>query len=483
MAELWTLSAAQLHDLFAAGEVTAEAIVEAHLERIQAVDGSVRAFLYVDADGARETARAQDRWTPKERQEHPLSGVPVALKDNIVTRTMPTTAGSKILGRFISPYDATVVDKLHAAGAIVIGKTNLDEFAMGSSTEHSAFGSTFNPWDLTRVPGGSSGGSAAAVAARMVPVALGSDTGGSIRQPASYTGVVGFKPTYGRVSRYGLIAFASSLDQIGPMTRSVGDARRVFEAIQGYDRQDSTSLQSGAWAPEGTSGPWRIGIPKEYFGEGLDPVVRQLVEAHLEGLAQQGHQLVEISLPHSVYAIAAYYLIAPAEASSNLSRYDGVRYGMRASGHDLLSMYETTRDEGFGDEVKRRVLLGTHALSAGYYDQYYLTAQKVRTRIREDFERAFSIVDYIVTPTTPDRAFRLGEKSDDLIRMYLGDIYTVTANLAGIPGISIPLGLGEGLPVGVQWLAPTLADEALLGAVRAVESICQPMPWPEEVQQ
>ncbi len=480
MPELWTRSAGELHDLFSQGEVSATAIVKAHLERIRALNEDIRAFLFVDADGALQQARLEDQWSIEERKARPLAGVPVALKDNIVTRSMPTTAGSKILGEFRSPYDATVVDKLVKAGAIIIGKTNLDEFAMGSSTEHSAFGVTRNPWDRERVPGGSSGGSAAAVAARMVPVALGSDTGGSIRQPASYSGIVGFKPTYGRVSRYGLIAFASSLDQIGPMTRTVEDAHRVFEVIEGYDPHDSTSIRDASGSRNTESHPRRVGVPKEYFGDGIDPYVREEVERGLHILRDQGHQLVEISLPHTEYAIAAYYLIAPAEASSNLSRYDGVRYGVRTEARDLLGMYEATRDEGFGDEVKRRILLGTHALSAGYYDEYYLTALKVRTLIRQDFERAFDEVDVIVTPTTPDRAFRFGERSDDPIRMYLGDIYTVTANLAGVPGISLPVGIGDGLPVGLQLLAPAMADGALLALAGELQGALEPMLWPEE---
>lgn len=482
MSELWAMDAYALHEQFASGAISAEAIVKAHLDRIQAWDSTIGAFLFVDAEGALRRAREEDAWTLDERRRRPLSGVPVALKDNIVTRHMPTTAGSKILGAFLSPYDATVVDKLMDAGAILIGKTNLDEFAMGSSTEHSAFHPTRNPWDATRVPGGSSGGSAAAVAARMVPVALGSDTGGSIRQPASYCGVVGMKPTYGRVSRYGLIAFASSLDQIGPMTRSLRDSRLVYGVIHGSDPHDSTSLTNVAEPIPSQEQRWRIGLPREFFGDGMDDGVRRVIDQALESLQGLGHELVEISLPHTDYAIAAYYLIAPAEASSNLSRYDGVRYGMRASGGDLLNMYETTRDEGFGDEVKRRVLLGTHALSAGYYDAYYLTAQKVRTRIREDFDQAFQTVDYIVTPTTPDTAFVLGARSDDPIKMYLGDIFTVTANLAGIPGLSMPAGLVAGLPVGLQWLAPPLFDAALLDAAETLERVLQPMPWPEEVK-
>lgn len=474
---LWTEEAHTLHALFCEGTVSAEAIVTSHLERIRSADASVGAFLYVDEAGALAEARRQDQWSLAERRERPLSGVPVALKDNIVTQGMPTTAGSKILGTFVSPYDATVVVKLKQAGAVIIGKTNLDEFAMGSSTEHSALAETRNPWDLSRVPGGSSGGSAAAVAAQMVPLALGSDTGGSIRQPSSYCGIVGMKPTYGRVSRYGLIAFASSLDQIGPMARSIRDARLLYQVIQGADAHDSTALSS-AGEHTVSEGPWRIGVPREYFGDGMDSGVRRVTEAALERLRGMGHELVEISLPHTSYAIATYYLIAPAEASSNLSRYDGVRYGMRAEGRDLLTMYEKTRDEGFGAEVKRRILLGTHALSAGYYDAYYLTAQKVRTLIRQDFDTAFQEVDFIVTPTTPDMAFRRGERDDDPIKMYLGDVYTVTANLAGIPGLSMPAGVAGGLPVGLQWLAPRLADTALLDAAETLEPQLEPMVWP-----
>jgi aspartyl-tRNA(Asn)/glutamyl-tRNA(Gln) amidotransferase subunit A len=482
VADLVHLSAAELHQKFVNGDVTAADIVSAHLTRIQRVDAAIGAFLHVDEAGAMRQAEVQDSWGTEERRRRPLSGVPVALKDNVVTRDMPTTAGSRILEGFSSPYDATVVVKLRAAGGIALGKTNLDEFAMGSSTEHSAFQTTRNPWSLDRVPGGSSGGSAAAVAAGMVPLALGSDTGGSIRQPASYCGIVGLKPTYGRVSRYGLIAFASSLDQIGPMARTVADTRLLYEAIRGCDPNDSTSLTEGVEAPPQPLRPLRLGIPHEYFGEGIEPAVRSAVEEALERLRSQGHTLVPISLPHTRYAVATYYLIAPAEASSNLARYDGVRYGLRAGGRDLVAMYENTRDEGFGAEVKRRILLGTHALSHGYYEAYYLTAQKVRTLIRQDFDQAFQSVDFIITPTTPDQAFVLGERSDDPLTMYLGDVFTATANLAGIPGLSLPIGLANGLPVGLQWLAPSLADDALLDAAEHFEGSLAPMPWPEEVQ-
>jgi aspartyl-tRNA(Asn)/glutamyl-tRNA(Gln) amidotransferase subunit A len=482
MSNLWSWSAHRLHDAFVQGAISAESIIVSHLERIEAIDATVKAFLFVDAEGALREARRQDSWSREERRVRPLSGVPLAVKDNVVTRAMPTSAGSKILEGFLSPYDATVIDKVCAAGAIVIGKTNLDEFAMGSSTEHSAFHSTANPWDVERVPGGSSGGSAAAVAARMAPLALGSDTGGSIRQPAAYCGVVGMKPTYGRVSRYGLIAFASSLDQIGPFARTIEDSRLLYEVISGHDPKDATSLGRVPEEPKmATDGRWRIGLPREYFGDGIEPGVRALVEAALDKLRDLGHELVEISLPHTPYAIATYYLIAPAEASSNLSRYDGVRYGLRVTGRDLISQYETTRDLGFGAEVKRRILLGTHALSAGYYDAYYLTAQKVRTLIRQDFDEAFRTVDFIVTPTTPDLAFRLGERSDDPLKMYLGDIFTATANLAGIPGLSMPVGLAEGLPVGLQWLAPPLYDGPLFDAARRLEQVLDTMPWPLEV--
>lgn len=475
VSEIWQRSASRLHSEFVDGDLSAQDIVAAHLDRIDAIDSQIGAFLYVDRDGCMKAARMQDDWSTAERISHPLSGVPVALKDNLMTRAMPTTAGSKILANFIAPYDATVVERLGRAGAIVMGKTNLDEFAMGSSTEHSAWQKTRNPWDLARVPGGSSGGSAAAVASQMVPIALGSDTGGSIRQPAAYCGIVGMKPSYGRVSRYGLIAFASSLDQIGPLARTITDTELLYRIIQGHDLRDSTSLSDAA-DPVLTAGRhFRIGIPREYYTDGIAPGVRLAVEDALERLKVLGHELVDISLPHTEYAIATYYLIAPAEASSNLARYDGVRYGIRHADTDLVTMYESTRDQGFGDEVKRRILLGTHALSAGYYDAYYLTAQKVRTLIRRDFEEAFAKVDYIVTPTTPDQAFVFGERDEDPIRMYLGDIFTATANLAGIPGLSMPIGVHDSLPVGLQWLGPASHDLSLLGAARMLEG--DPEEW------
>ena len=464
-----------------ARELSASETVSAVFTRIKNVESTIQAFLHLDPDYARMRAQVIDQLPADELKNLPLAGVPIAVKDNMTTVSMPTTAGSKILSGFMSPYNATVVNRLEAAGAIIVGKTNLDEFAMGSSTEHSAYHTTCNPWDIRRVPGGSSGGSAAAVAAQMVPAALGSDTGGSIRQPASYCGVTGFKPTFGRISRYGLIAFASSLDQIGPLTRSVEDARLLYEVIAGHDPLDATSLPGELDVSRGPLPHWRdirIGVPKEYDGEGIDPRVQERYHEVLAFLRDQGAQLVDLSLPHTRYAISAYYIIAPAEASSNLARFDGVRYGFRHPAADLLSMYETTRTEGFGSEVTRRILLGTHALSSGYYDAYYLKAQKVRTLIRQDFERAFDQVDVILTPTTPEVAFKFGEKSQDPLQMYLSDVFTVTANLAGIPGISTPAGLISDVPVGVQWLGPVLQEGRLLQIAQAFEQLWPSVPWP-----
>ncbi|MCY0881449.1 MAG: Asp-tRNA(Asn)/Glu-tRNA(Gln) amidotransferase subunit GatA [Firmicutes bacterium] len=467
-----------------AGKLSAEDVVRAAYRRIDHVEPSVHAFLHLNREQALAEARAIDRLSAEERRHLPLAGVPVAVKDNMVTRDFPTTAASKILGEFLSPYDATVVARLRAAGAIIVGKTNLDEFAMGSSTEHSAFQKTCNPWDITRVPGGSSGGSAASVAAQMVPVALGSDTGGSIRQPSSYCGVMGLKPTYGRVSRYGLIAFASSLDQIGPIARHVEDLSLVLQVIGGYDPADATSINQPAPDVSGIAGNLhgvRIGVPVEYFGEGIDPAIRQKIEAALAFAKDHGASVQEISLPHTQYAIATYYLVATAEASSNLSRFDGVRYGLRETGKDLLEMYEKTRASGFGSEVKRRILLGTYALSAGYYDAYYLKALKVRTLIRQDFEKAFEQVDMIVTPTTPELPFRFGEKSADPLQMYLSDIFTVTLNLAGLPGASVPVGLVGGLPVGMQWIAPALKERELLSALAGFSREWPALDYPQSI--
>ncbi len=450
-------------------------------EHIENVESEIHAFLHLDLENALKRAEGIDRLSPVERARLPLAGVPVAVKDNMVTMSMPTTAASKILQEFHSPYNATVVDRLEKAGAIIVGKTNLDEFAMGSSTEHSAYQLTCNPWDVGRVPGGSSGGSAAAVSAGMVPVALGSDTGGSIRQPASYCGVMGLKPTYGRVSRYGLIAYASSLDQIGPIARNARDAELLYAAIAGHDPRDSTSLDVPVKSAGDKPMAWkdlRVGVPVEYMGSGLQPKIRERLESVIAALKEVGASVVDISLPHTEYAIATYYLVASAEASSNLSRFDGVRYGFRAAGVDLLEMYEKTRAQGFGEEVKRRILLGTHALSAGYYDEYYLKAQKVRTLIRQDFEKAFEHVDVLLTPTTPELAFKFGEKSHDAMQMYLSDVYTVTANLAGIPAISTPAGLIDGLPVGMQWLGPIFGEARLFEVARAFDELWPRLPWP-----
>jgi aspartyl-tRNA(Asn)/glutamyl-tRNA(Gln) amidotransferase subunit A len=451
---------------------TAAALAETHFARVKKEDPEIGAFLTLSEERAIAQADRIDRMAAEGKPLPPLAGVPIAIKDVLVTNGVRTTAGSKILENFIPPYDATAVARLEAAGAVILGKLNCDEFAMGSSTENSAYGPVRNPRDKTRVPGGSSGGSAAAVAAEMAVATLGSDTGGSIRQPASFCGVVGLKPTYGRVSRYGLIAFASSLDHVGPFTHTVKDAALVLQTIAGRDPMDSTSAnipvpdyvaelekplnERGAKADATTSkaapsGPIRVGVAKEYFGSGLDREVQSAVEAAIQKLASLGCEIVPVSLPHTEYAIPAYYIVATAEASANLARFDGVRYGLRATSKSLAEMYRQTRDRGFGMEVKRRIMLGTYALSAGYYDAYYLKAQKVRTLLTRDFEEAFAKVNVIAAPTAPTAAFKLGEKVDDPLAMYLADIYTVTANLAGIPGISVPCGeTREKLPIGLQ---------------------------------
>ena len=452
------------------GAVTATAACEQALARITQLEPAIAAFNTVTAERALDRARQLDA---AGKSTGPLHGVPVAIKDNICTAGVPTTASSKILGGFIPPYNATVVERLEAAGAVIIGKTNLDEFAMGSSTENSALGPSKNPWDVTRTPGGSSGGSAAAVAARMVPIALGSDTGGSIRQPAALCGVVGFKPSYGRISRYGLLAFASSLDQIGPFGETVDDVARVFAVIGGADRHDATSSQEGMpdvlAALDGNATGLRIGVPRAFLAEGIDDAVLRAFDDGLGVLQSRGATLVDVDLPHAGHGIPVYYLIATAEASSNLARYDGVRYGYRTRldrEDGLREMYERTRDEGFGPEVKRRIMLGTYVLSAGYYDAYYLKAQQVRTLLRQDYERAFERVDLVVTPTTPTPAFKLGEKTSDPVQMYLNDIFTVSANLTGLPAISVPCGFaasrepgaGSRLPIGLQ-LTGRMFDE------------------------
>jgi aspartyl-tRNA(Asn)/glutamyl-tRNA(Gln) amidotransferase subunit A len=451
----------------ASGRVSARELVERALSRIDALDPRLHAFLGVRRDRALAEADAADARRARGAARSRLDGVPLALKDNLVVRGEPTTCASRILEGFVSPYDATVAERLRAAGMVVVGRTNLDEFAMGSSTENSAFGPTRNPWDLDRTPGGSSGGSAAALAAGLVPAALGSDTGGSIRQPAALCGVTGLKPTYGRVSRYGLVAFASSLDQIGPFARSAEDCAELLQVIAGHDPRDATSLTEPVpdlrAALTGDVSGLVVGLPREYFvEEGVDAEILASVQAAARELERAGAKTREVSLPRTPFAIAAYYLIATAEASSNLARYDGVRYGLRARGAASLGeMYRRTRSEGFGPEVKRRILLGTYALSAGYYDAYYRKAMQVRTLLRRDFEAALEPCDVLLTPTTPEVAFRLGEKASDPLRMYLSDVYTVSANLAGGPGISIPCGFARGMPVGLQLLGRP-ADEATL---------------------
>jgi aspartyl-tRNA(Asn)/glutamyl-tRNA(Gln) amidotransferase subunit A len=456
-------------------ETTALALVEAHYARIQQEDGQIGAFLTLSKERALEQADRIDRMAAEGKTLPPLGGVPVGIKDVMSTRGVRTTAGSKILENYIPPYDCTAVARMEAAGAMVLGKMNCDEFAMGSSNENSAYQPVRNPSDLSRVPGGSSGGSAAAVAADMAVAALGSDTGGSIRQPASFCGVVGLMPTYGRVSRYGLIAFASSLDRIGPLTKTVKDAAIVLRTIAGRDPMDSTSADVPvddyvAELDKPVRG-MKLGVAKEYFGDGLDEEVRHAVEAAIDKLKGLGCEIVPVSLPHTPYAIPTYYLIATAEASSNLARYDGVRYSHRAGGVKTMSeMYRRSRDQGFGAEVKRRIMLGTYALSAGYYDAYYLKAQRVRTLLTRDFDEAFRKVDAIVTPTSPTAAFRLGERSNDPLAMYLADIYTVTADLAGIPGISVPCGeTREKLPIGLQILGKHFEEATILRLAQAYE--------------
>ena len=456
-------------------QFTAARLVEDFYRKIKAEDPVIHAYLTLCEDRALQRARRIDDLAGRGDPLPPLAGVPVAIKDVMVTKGLRSTAGSKILENFVPPYDCTAVERLETAGAIVLGKTNCDEFAMGSSNENSAYGPVCNPHDHSRVPGGSSGGSAAAVAAGTTVAALGSDTGGSIRQPAAFCGVVGLMPTYGRVSRYGLIAFASSLDHIGPLTKTVKDAAIVLRYIAGRDRQDSTSadvpVPDYEQEIEQPVKGLRLGVPKEYFGEGLDAEVRSVVEAAIQQLAEDGCQIVPVSLPHTPYAIPAYYVIATAEASSNLARYDGVRYGYRSPRAKTLSeMYRKSRDEGFGAEVKRRIMLGTYALSSGYYDAYYLKAQKVRTLLARDFEQAFLQVDAIVTPTAPTAAFKLGEKADDPLAMYLADIYTVVADLVGIPGISVPCGQTKpGLPIGLQILGKHFDEGTILRLAHAVE--------------
>ena len=480
--ELFNKSISELSQLLARGEVSSLELMQSVVARTKAVEDRVRAFNSFDEPDALSQARASDERRAKARAAgtavHALEGIPIGIKDVISVAGQPLTAASRMLANFVSPYDATVTRKLKAAGAICWGRLNLDEFAMGSSTENSAFGVTSTPWDLERVPGGSSGGSAASVAAGEAIASLGSDTGGSIRQPAALCNIVGLKPSYGRVSRYGLIAFASSLDQIGPFARSVEDAATVLGAISGHDPKDSTSLKmevpdyNKGIADLAKSGrKWKLGIPKEYFGEGLDPEVGAAVQAAIDEYRKQGCEIREVSLPHTKYAIAAYYIFATAECSSNLARFDGVRYGHRSKdAKDALDLYFKTRAEGFGPEVKRRIILGTYVLSSGYYDAYYLRAQKVRTLIRRDFLEAYKQVDAIVTPTSPTPAFKKGEKAANPLAMYLNDIYTIGVNLAGLPGISIPCGFtGGGLPVGLQVIGQPFKETELLAVARTYE--------------
>jgi len=481
--DLTRLGASALADALSSGEVSAVEATRAHLDRIEAVDSSVHAFLHVATDAALADAERIDRARAAGEPLGPLAGVPIAIKDVLVTKDMPSTAGSRILEGWMPPYDATPVARVREAGMVPLGKTNMDEFAMGSSTEHSAYGPTYNPWDLERIPGGSGGGSAAAVAAFEAPLALGSDTGGSIRQPAHVTGTVGVKPTYGGVSRYGSIALASSLDQVGPVTRTVLDAALLHDVIGGYDPHDSTSIPD----------PWpsmadavrnadvqglKVGVIRELDGKGFQPGVLARFHEALALLERNGAEIVEVSTPHFEYAIAAYYLILPAEASSNLAKFDSVRFGLRVTppgGGTVEEVMAATREAGFGPEVKRRIILGTYALSAGYYDAYYGSAQKVRTLVQRDFDQAFASVDVLASPTAPTTAFKLGEKLDDPVSMYLNDVATIPANLAGVPGISLPSGLADedGLPVGIQFLAPARQDARLYGVGGALERLLE----------
>ncbi|MFN8621825.1 MAG: Asp-tRNA(Asn)/Glu-tRNA(Gln) amidotransferase subunit GatA [Chloroflexota bacterium] len=482
--------------LLRAGEVSAVELLDATLARIERQDRALNAWVSLDPEGARDAAQAADARLAAARADGPdavaalpaLLGVPLGLKDLVVTKGRPSSAGSSILRGFTGPYDAHIAERLDAAGAVVVGKTNMDEFAMGSSTEHSAYGPTGNPWDLDRVPGGSSGGSAAAVAAGHVPVAIGTDTGGSIRQPAALTGIVGIKPTYGRVSRFGIIAFASSLDQVGAFGQDVRDAATLLGTVAGRDPRDSTSapLPVPDWAGDlpasddeaaGALRGMRLGLPRQYFVEGMEPGVEARVREAVAALAAAGAEIVDVDLPHTDYGLATYYLVAPAEASANLARYDGIRFGHASRGGDVLANYLATRGEGFGPEVKRRIMVGTYALSAGYYDAYYLKAQKVRTLIKGDFDAAFAQVDAIVAPTSPVVAFPIGSRTADPVAMYLADVCTLNVNIAGLPGMSIPCGLSDGLPVGLQLIGRPWDEAGLLRLARAHEAITADADW------
>lgn len=470
---LHTKTATELKTLLDNREISSEELTKSCIERISQVEDKVKAFVTIDEVGALEQARAVDKKRAAQEKLPPLAGIPMALKDNMCTKGIKTTCSSRILENFIPPYNATVTEKLLGAGSVLIGKCNMDEFAMGSSTENSGFFPTRNPFRLEAVPGGSSGGAAACVAAGEAVFSLGSDTGGSIRQPAAFCGVVGIKPTYGHVSRYGLIAYASSLDQIGPLTKDVADCALVLNAICGPDPKDSTSAP--VEAPDFTKflnsdvKGLKIGLPKEYMGEGVDPRISALLKQAADKLEELGAVCEEVSLPNTQYALPTYYIIASAEASSNLARYDGVQYGLRVKADDIINMYKKTRSQGFGEEVKRRIMLGTYALSSGYYDAYYLKALKVRTLVKEDFDKAFEIYDCLLTPTTPTPAFSFGEKVNDPLAMYLSDVCTIPINLAGIPALSLPFGLVDGLPVGIQFIGKAFGEGTLLKAAYALE--------------
>ena len=478
--DICTLTIAQLADLYSKKEISPVEVAKAFLERIDALNPKLNAFITVTSDLAMEQAKAAEEML-RNGTAGPLTGIPLALKDLLCTKDAPTTCASNILKGFIPPYDARVVEALRGAGAVFVGKTNMDEFAMGSSTEHSAFGPCHNPWNTEYIPGGSSGGSAAAAAAKLCAGALGSDTGGSIRQPASHCGVVGLKPTYGRVSRYGLVAYASSLDQIGPIARNVEDCAILLQTLAGHDPSDSTSApvpipDYSAALTEGLKG-LKVGLPKEYFIEGLDPEVESAVKKAVDVLSGLGAEVKEVSLPHTEYGVAAYYVVAPAEASSNLARYDGVKYGLRVEkGADLTDMYLDTRSTGFGAEVIRRIMIGTYVLSAGYYDAYYRKATQVRALIRKDFENAFDEVDVLACPVSPIPAFKIGQMTDDPLTMYLTDAFTLCINMAGIPGISVPCGLtGAGLPIGLQLLGGLFQEETLLKTAYNYEKAAGPV--------
>lgn len=476
MSKGYELTAWQAAEALQKKEISAQELVQSFFDRIDQVEDKVKGYQIVIRDQALSQAKAVDQKRSNGETLHPWAGVPIALKDNMCLKGVPCTCSSKILENFVPPYNATIVDKILNADMIPIGKTNMDEFAMGSSTENSAFFRTNNPWDLDRVPGGSSGGAAAVVIADEAPISVGSDTGGSIRQPAAFCSVIGFKPTYGRVSRYGLVAFASSLDQIGPFTKDAKDAAMLMEIISGIDPNDSTSIdQDVPKYTERLTGDikgLKVGIPKEYFIEGLNPEIKQVVDEAAKYFEEQGAELVEISLPHTEYAIATYYMICTAECSSNLARYDGVVYGSRVKGQDnIVEMYKKTRSAGFGAEVKRRIMLGTYVLSAGYFEAYYRRAQRVRTLIKNDFEKAFESIDIVLCPTTPSPPFKAGEKTSDPLEMYLSDVFTAPTNLAGLPGLSMPGGFSsDGLPIGIQIIGPTLSEDKLLNVAHNFQS-------------